>query len=101
MKTIINKETTIIDESKDPKVTYNYGELLKLGINNPPQGGFSISEMKVRLKIWGILDTAGTKNIELEDADFNILKSRFDEFKWAQAHEDIVALSDHLDSLVK
>lgn len=103
MKTISNKTTEIMDGTKDPIIAFTHAGLLKVVINNPPQGGFSISEMRDRLRIWGFLDTADLEkaDITLEDADFTILKSRFDEFKWAQAHKDVIALSDHLDSLTK
>ncbi len=103
MKTITNKTTKIIDGSKTPAVAFTHAELLKVVINFPPQAGFSVSEMRDRLRIWGFLDTATMENkdILLEDADFNTLKAKFDEFKWTQVHEDIVALADHLDSLTK
>lgn len=99
MKSIDNKTTVIVQvvEGKESKMTYH--DLLKLIMNVPPQNGYTISEMRQRLKIYAELEPDKKNKINLEDADFAVLKKCVLDFKWAQAHKDIVAFVDHIESI--
>jgi hypothetical protein len=88
-------------------------ELLKMAINNPTQGGIGVEEMGKRLRLLEKLEThreefdieegkltdalLERKGIfELEDADFDKLKSLFEETKWTIISSFIVKLSEEI-----
>lgn len=99
MKTIDNKTTNLsfLVEGKEKKMTYK--DILKLILDLPPEKGYSITEMRQRLKIYAEIEPDKKNKINLEDADFSILKKLVLDFKWAQHHKDIVAFVDHIESL--
>lgn len=99
MKAITNKETTIVTKEGDSERKMTYLDLLKLIMNQPPANGYTISEMRQRLKIFAELVEDKKNKINLEDADFTVVKKCVLEFKWAQPHKDIVEFVDHLESL--
>jgi hypothetical protein len=89
--------------------------LLKAALNNIPQGsGISVTDMSNRLKILEILNShpecdveegrfeerhlAITKDIQIEDADFETLKKLFVEIKWKVVAKFVVELSNELNS---
>lgn len=93
-------------------------DLLKTAVNNPPQGGFSVEDMKNRLRLLNVLDKHKSEfdikdgqfkdemlNIEadmdIEDADFTKLKSLFDEMKWGAVSTAILEISDNLAEIAK
>ena len=88
-------------------------DLLKSAVNNPPQGGFSVEEMKTRLRILGLLDKHKSvfdikdgqfkeemlsieADMDIEDADYNKLKSLFNDMKWGIVSTSILEISDSL-----
>lgn len=95
MKTLENKETTIVQNVDGSIKPLTYTDLLKICLNNPPQGGFSVTEMRQRLKIIDSLETANGK-IKLEDADYVLTSTCVKDFKWAQMHKDILEFIDHV-----
>lgn len=115
MKTISNKVTKIILRTEQKIVVENgpvetvhvfatFGDLLLLTINMAPQQGFSITDIKARLKLADAIEKGkgdGTTlgDIIIEDTELPILKSSFDAFKWTVIHKDIVELSDLITSL--
>lgn len=100
MKIIPNKSTEIVlklDKEGKPVIA-KYGDLLLLTINMAPEQGFSITDIRSRLKIADAINSANGE-IKVEDAELAILKTSFDKFKWTQVHKDLVELSDTLNSL--
>lgn len=92
---------------------FNTYEILKMAVNNPPQGGLGVEEMGKRLRILSKLeefkadfeieekdysDALLTKTalFELEDADFEKLKVLFDESKWGVISHFIVELHEEI-----
>lgn len=88
-------------------------DMLKTAINNPPQGGFSVEEMRTRIRLMGVLDKhkhlfdikEGEFNdallnieadVDIEDADYTKLKSLFDEMKWGIVSKSILEISEGL-----
>lgn len=60
-------------------------ELLKICINTPPEGGYNISDLMLRLKMLDLVDKADkkkAKTIEFEDADFSKLSEVVKSTKW-------------------
>lgn len=98
MKTIINKET----EVKSEKGNMSRADLIKLVAENPiGDKGINTSEMRTRLKIIEAIEKAGTGDIVLEDAEFELLKRSYDVFPWARPHKHIIELADHLEDIAK
>lgn len=98
MKTIKNKETSIITREGDVDKKMTYVDLLKIIADVPPAQGYTIAEMRQRLGLYAALIAIDNK-ISLEDADFVVMKKLVQEFKWAQSHTDIIDFVDHIESL--
>ena len=88
MKTFENKTVEI----KGAAPT-SYAELLKVCLDVPPQGGFTTTEMKARLRVSSALDKANG-HIELEDADYNKLVELIKDMKWGVVSQDLVDLEE-------
>lgn len=73
-----------------------YADLAKLCIDSPPQGGFTVDEMRKRLKIAERLDTANAR-IELEDAEFDKLRELIGQYRWGLMHPDVIAFVDAIE----
>lgn len=75
-----------------------YSELIKTCLNNVPQGGFTPQEMKERMKILDVLETAnGT--IELEDADAKKMKDCVKQMKWGLLDKNLIEFIDSVEKL--
>lgn len=94
MKTIENKTTTI----QKPDGLCSYADLIETIINQKVQGGYSISDITMRLKIDDKIKNANGV-IELEDAEFTYLKKLVNESKWNGLHEDILKFHEDINSL--
>lgn len=95
MKTIKNKVTEI---DKGEGVKMKYSELAESCVNHPPQGGYSVTEMKDRLNLLGKLDH-DKEVIKLEDAEADKLVECVKAMPWGRMHKDIVAFSDAVDKM--
>ena len=75
-----------------------YSELIKACLNNVPQGGFTPQEMKERMKILDVLETAnGT--IDLEDADAKKMKDCVKQMKWGLLDKNLIEFIDSVEKL--
>lgn len=98
MKRIENKVTSVTDSSKGETKQLTYVDLLKVIMNIPPAQGYTIEEMRSRLAIFSKLDEKASA-VELEDAEFKILKDCVLAFRWGTMNADIVAFVDYLSTL--
>jgi hypothetical protein len=100
MKTFINKKTDITMSQEDP-TKLGYSNLAIIGLNTPPQGGWTPDEMRQRIKVIAKLDDKdiGAK-IKLEDAEFDLVV-KCANIKWQFMHKDVVAFDDYLSELKK
>jgi hypothetical protein len=99
MKKLENKKIELkFEEDKE----MGFADLAKVCVNQIPEGGVPPVEMGKRIAIIAKLDNAkiGDK-IELEDAQFDMLKSLADNTGWRLIHKDIVAFNEHLEKLKK
>jgi|ERR1035437_1210835 hypothetical protein len=101
MKTITNKQTQIATrlDSTGAPVFATYGDLLLITINMAPEQGFSITDIRTRLKIAGEIESGKGGDMSFEDSEITVLKIAFDKFKWTAVHQDLVDLSDILNTL--
>ena len=90
-----NKETTI---KKDEESNMTYSDLAIAVTNQESPKGFSVTDMKKRFRIIEALESS-KKDIELEDEDFNNLKTLVNDMKWGMPHKDIVAFTDDINEL--
>lgn len=104
-------EIKVSDDTKTPEVgqpvpmrNITYAELAINCLNNQPEGGWSVSEMRDRMNIEEKL-TAEKSNpgaiIELEDAELKKLQEceLAIDGKWLWKEKDIVIFSDYVRSL--
>ncbi len=101
MKTITNKETKIKSGTGPDEKFLTTNDLLKIAVNDPPERGALVTEMRSRLKILKAIEKSENNTLMLEDADFVVLKKAYDSYGWAVLHNDIVDLADHLEEVAK
>lgn len=100
MKTFINKKTDIAMSPEDA-TKLGYANLAIIGLNTPPQGGWTPTEMRERIKTIAKLDDKDLDaKIKLEDAEFELVVA-CSNIKWQFMHKDVVAFCDYLDELKK
>lgn len=96
MKTVENKITNMNIKENDEMKQLSYGDLIKVLINTPKKDGYSIDEIRQRLKI---IDQINSNNFNFEDSDFILIKNLVNNFKWGTMHIDIVEFANHINSL--
>ncbi|OGC68305.1 hypothetical protein A2415_04450 [candidate division WWE3 bacterium RIFOXYC1_FULL_39_7] len=79
----------------------SYADFARTALNNTPQSGFSIDEMRKRMRILDILDKEklGFEEMDLNNEDIKILKSSVSSMKWGVIHKDIIAFCDAVEKL--
>ena len=97
MKKITNKETKIFLNEKGVEKALKYSDLISYVINYSPEGK-DISEIRFIFKILDKIEKP-TKEIELEDAEFDFLIKKLDITRWQIAHNDILDFNDYLKIL--
>ena len=96
MKQIENKITEISQNEN----ALRYADLLKIIVNFPEEKGFSAADLRMRIKIVDILETEKEADVlNLEDAQFEYVKSLVKVFRWAMLHKDIVSFIDYIESV--
>lgn len=100
MKKVTNKSTALNVIVKNSR----YSDLLMYCINEPVQWGYTIEDMRVRVKLLEKV-TRGegkeyAKEIEFEDAEFSVLKELVKSKKWLWIlHKDAVEFVDYIVSV--
>lgn len=100
MKTLKNKETKIVDDASkgDGAKKLMYIDLITVCVNQIPQGGFTPSEMKARMRL--LDQISGVKEeIALEDSDVNKLKEIVASSRWTAMHPDLVQFITDVENL--
>lgn len=95
-KTIENRETSMTMKNGQELTKMSYFDIIKLCLDNPPQGGFSRDDIKKRNRIEEKLigDSA-----ELEHDEFYSLKKICNDMKWITRHTDLESFLDYLDDV--
>ena len=74
----------------------NPRELIRGVVINAPSGA-NLDQVRKRLRILDALAKAnGSPEMQLEDADWELLKSLYAEFKFIKAHQDLVTIYDDI-----
>jgi hypothetical protein len=99
MSKLTNKITTI-KKSSDSEEKLDYSFFIIQCINVPPKEGYTVEDMKKRIKISEIAEnTKLEEEFDFKAEDLIILKKCVNEMRWAVAHKDIVAFSDDVEKL--
>lgn len=75
-------------------------DLLKQAVNSPSKNGYSISEMKQRLRLLDIIEKADnekSETIEFEDADFKTVSDLVRDTKWTVLSKAVIKFSDEFE----
>ena len=100
MKTIKLKkvEEVVIHNNQEVRTEIKYSELLRVAINNPVQGGYTVSDMAQRIKLLDVVSKAADSNeVHFEDADYNVLKTLVKDTKWSIISKTIVDFVNEID----
>ena len=77
-------------EIKDVTEKQNTLDLMNLALNNPPREGFDLKEMKARLRVEEAFSKKKDGKIQLEDADFDILKRCVQSMRWVSRDKKLI-----------
>ena len=64
-------------------------------MNQPPQGGYDITEMRKRIRVTDVIAEGGDF-FEFEDADFACIKQCVESMRWGFAHKDILHFIEYI-----
>lgn len=101
MKRFINKATDVVlkfDEKGNP-VKALLSDLILLSINQAPQEGFNVSEMRKRLAVAESIDVKALEEIHLSKESLDLVKKCFGEYGFGILSKEIVEIEDMLNSL--
>jgi hypothetical protein len=73
-------------------------EILKVCINDPPQGGFTSQDIRTLQRVLDSIE-AGGDVLAMEDTDAKAVQKRVAEMKWKIIHPDILAFVDAVANL--
>jgi len=95
MTELENKTTTIL---KSETEFTTFADLTALCINNMPEGGLDVSEMRNRINV---LDKAEKANgvLKLEEAESKTLKACVSGMKWRILHKDLIEFIETIENL--
>lgn len=102
-KTIKNKQTkiSIFDETGNPIQNADYASLIKMCVNQPtlnPQSGqstgFSVEEIRSRMRIIDVIESSKNGSIIVEDADYDLLKQCVQSYRWGAVSQIILDFVD-------
>lgn len=95
MKKFENKVTEITNG----EVKMTYCDFAVLGLNNPPQGGFTVKEMKFRMDLISKFENVKPGDIvKLEEDEFDkVYETKVK--GWNFMHKDIINYDNYLEKL--
>ena len=97
MKTIENRKMAAAVPGA-PETTY--ADMCKTAINNVPREGFTVDEMRKRLRIMDAIEAAKDQDlITVEDADIAVLKHCVAEIRWIRLDKAIVEFVDYIQAI--
>lgn len=87
------------------EITYPNGQTVEMttdqliiaALDNPPEKGFSVSDIRARNRVADALKNAAAFHVSLEDADYQTLKKCVLEMRWAVRSEFIAEFIDQFD----
>lgn len=78
--------------------TSSTAEVIRICVNEPPQGGMKVDEIRSRLRVLDAIDKAGTV-LAIEDADAKVLQRCVASMSWKGVRPDILEFSDAVANL--
>jgi hypothetical protein len=84
----------------DPKKSTTK-DLLKIAVNNLPQGGITADEMRRRIKILDKIDEAGEEFLRLEDAVADELQKLVAMMRWTIVDKEILTFCDDVEHMTE
>jgi hypothetical protein len=90
------KETISLGAQNDVDLEYSTVDYIKAVINNRPQDGFSVEEIRKRFRVIDTVEKLeeGAEELQLEDQDFEVLKQCVNQFKWGVMANSILEFAD-------
>jgi hypothetical protein len=99
MKTIKlskGKEKISLGAQNDVDLDYSTVDYIKAVINNRPQDGFGVEDIRKRFRVLDAVEKIeeGSEELQLEDQDFEVLKQCVNQFKWGVMANSILEFAD-------
>jgi hypothetical protein len=93
MKTVMNKKVQIGDKE------IPYSDIILTVCRQSPQGGFTIEDVRARMRVIGAVEVAVKNNadIRLEDADHETLNRCLASMRWGAIDKAIVTFNDDIE----
>jgi len=97
MKTFVNKSTLIKNEEGN---TLGYSDLVKVGLNKAPQGGWTPDEMRMSIRILDKLENVDLdSSVEFEDTEYTYIVKTCLGLRWPFIHKNVIEFDDYLKQL--
>jgi hypothetical protein len=68
----------------------SYLDLIKISLDNPPEKGFDLTELKTRMRVDEAVSKRKDDVISLEDADFVTLKKCASAVRWGMRKPELI-----------
>lgn len=90
------KEKVALGAQNDVELEYSTVDYIKAVLNNRPQDGFPVDEMRRRFKVLDLVEKIedGSEELSLEESDYEILKKCVNDFKWGIMANSILEFAD-------
>lgn len=95
MKVLENKVTELRSENG----LATYGDLVKVCMNQPVQGGLPVNEIRKRLRVLDVVEKPLVAEYQFEDADAKTLQSCVAAMRWMSPQRAFVEFSDDVASM--
>lgn len=90
------KEKISLGAQNDVDLEYSTVDYIKAVINNRPEGGFGVEDIRKRFRVIDSVEKLedGAEELQLEDQDFEVLKQCVGQFKWGVMASSILEFAD-------
>jgi hypothetical protein len=103
MKTIQLKKQSekIIINNTEVEADVRTADLIKVALNTPVEGGYSISDISLRIRILDIVEKAEREKvteIQIEDNDYQALSTMVNQAKWTVVSREILSFVNEFNN---
>lgn len=90
----------VVSQNESNRRCYLYSGLVWIALNNAPQGGLNVQQMRERVALQEALESIGEgEEFKLPATQLTKAREIYNAHPWGGVHKDIVAVGDGLNAL--
>ena len=99
MKSITNRSVVLVTKEDGTEDKATIGDLIKAVCRQTPEGGFTIEDVRARMRVVDAVDLAikSDKAINLEDADHATLLACVQQMRWGILSKGIIEFNELIE----